>query len=396
MSDSPPLFLLAAGGTGGHVFPAEALTRELLGRGARIALITDGRGARFSDELAVPVYRIKACPLGRNILSKIFSILKMGVGTLQAALLLRRLKPIAVVGFGGYPSVPLLFAAAHMNVPIILHEQNALLGRANRILLPMAKTLATSFPHVKNMPTSFKAQKVHTGNPVRPDFSAMRQAPYPTLKDDEPLRLLVLGGSLGAHIFSPVVPKALMLIPQALRRRLLVTQQCRSDDLEDTRAAFAAAGVEAELSPFFKDVPERMGRAHLVISRSGGGSVSELTAVGRPAIFVPFIGGHAQEQTANAQAIAQAGGAWLIPEEAFTPDALAVRLEALLTMPATMAKTAAAARAWGTISAADNLADCLYKTVGLPTPKSRIAWADNPDISGNEFTLALSTRELNE
>lgn len=393
MSESSPLFLLAAGGTGGHVYPAEALTRELLGRGARVALITDGRGSRFSEDLFVPVHCIQACPLGRSLVGKVYSIAKMGIGVLQAMWLLRKTKPVAVVGFGGYPSVPLLFAAAQAGVPIVLHEQNALMGRANVTLLPMAKALALSFPNVGNMPSRVKARKVVTGNPVRPAFSAMRQAPYPVLKENDPIRIFVLGGSLGARVFSTTVPKAIALMPQEIRRRLLVAQQCRTQDIEDARAAFAAAGVEADLSPFFKDVPERMAKAHIVISRAGGGSVAELTAVGRPAILVPFTGGHAGEQTANARALAQAGGAWLIPEESFTPEALAVRLEALFSMPATLAKAAAASRAWGTVSAADALADCLYETAGLSSPKSRMALADSTDSSGNEYPLALATRE---
>lgn len=393
-SDKPPLFLLAAGGTGGHVFPAEALTRELLGRGARVALVTDGRGSLFSDELVVPVHRIKACPFGSNLLTKATSIIKMGFGVTQAIWLLHKLRPTAVVGFGGYPSVPLLFAAAHTGIPIILHEQNALMGRANRTLLQKARILATSFPHIDNIPPNTKAKIIHTGNPVRPSFSAMRQAPYPSIKTDEPLNLFVMGGSLGATIFSKVVPSALALLPQELRRRLIVTQQCRKDDIEEARSAFAAAGIEAELAPFFTDVPDRMGNAHLVISRSGGGSVAELTAIGRPSILVPFAGGHAGEQTENAKAVAQAGGAWIIPEDAFTPESLTIRIEALLDMPTTLSKAAAAARAWGTINAADALADCLYDAVDLPTPKSCMAWAEHPDSSGKEFSLALSTREL--
>lgn len=393
MSESSPLFLLAAGGTGGHVYPAEALTRELLGRGARVELVTDGRGSRFSEELFVPVHRIQSCPFGRSLLGKIYSVLKMGFGVLQAAWLIHKTKPAAVVGFGGYPSVPLMFAAAHAGIPVILHEQNALLGRANATLLHIAKVLALSFSNVGNMPSRVKARKIVTGNPVRPAFSAMRQAPYPALTNNEPIRIFVLGGSLGARVFSTVVPKAVALLPQDIRRRLLVAQQCRAQEIEETRAFFAAAGVEADLSPFFKDVPERMAKAHIVISRAGGGSIAELTAVGRPAVLVPFTGGHAGEQTANARALAQAGGAWLIPEESFTPEALAVRLEALITTPATLAKAAAASRAWGTIAAADVLADCVYETAGLAAPKSRRALADSTDASGNEYPLALATRE---
>lgn len=394
MIDSPPLFLLAAGGTGGHVFPAEALARELLGRGARVALVTDARGGRFSDELVVPVYRVKASPLGKGFFRRALNVLTMGVGVLQATFLLRKLRPAAVIGFGGYPSVPLLYAAARTGVPIVLHEQNAVMGRANRALLPMAKVLGLSFPHVAALPEAPKTRIVHTGNPVRPAFAALRASPYPTPTEDGPFRILVLGGSLGASVFSQIVPKALALLPESLRRRVFVTQQCRAPDMEEARAAFAGAGVEAELAPFFKDVPERMGQAHLIIGRSGGGAVAELTAIGRPAILVPFPHGHAGEQTANAEAIAQAGGAWLIPQAAFTPEALAVRLEALMALPANLAKAAAAARAWGTVTAADALADCVYEAVGLPTPKKTAGWTHNPDASGSESSLALTTREI--
>lgn len=387
-----PLFLLAAGGTGGHVFPAEALTRELLGRGARVALVTDGRGTAFSEDIIVPVHKLTACPLGRSLVTKAISVGKMGFGVIQALWLLYKYRPAAVVGFGGYPSVPLLVAAAQIGIPIVLHEQNAIMGRANKTLLPMAKILATSFPRVLNVPTAVKAKIVPTGNPVRPAFSTMRQVPYPILDDKGPCRLFIMGGSLGASVFSHTIPRGLALLPQSLKERLIVTQQCRAKDIEAAREAFAAAGIEAELSPFFHDVPARMSTAHIVISRSGGGSVAELGAIGRPAILVPFAGGHAGEQTENARALAQAGGAWIIPEDAFTPDALAVRLEALFSQPKTLIQAAAAARAWGTTSATDALADCLYEASNIQTPKSRMA--ENPDSSGKEFTLALSTREL--
>ncbi len=394
MSDPSPLFLLAAGGTGGHVFPAEALSRELLGRGARVALVTDSRGGRFSDELAVPVHKVTACALGKNLFTKLVSLIKMGIGVVQSAALLARLKPAAVIGFGGYPSVPLLYAASRMRVPVVLHEQNAVLGRANRALLPLAKLLATSFPHVLDVPPHPRTRIVHTGNPVRPAFASFRATPYPAIGDDEPFRLLVLGGSLGAHVFSEVVPKALGLLPKELRSRILATQQCRAEDLEEAKAAFAGAGVEAEISPFFKDVPERMASAHLVIGRSGGGAIAELTAIGRPSILVPFPHGHAGEQLANAEALAQAGGAWMIPENLLTPEALAIRLESLIGLPSSLVKTAAAARGWGTVTAADALADCLYETIGLQTPKADLARKYNPDLSGKESSLALSTHEI--
>jgi UDP-N-acetylglucosamine--N-acetylmuramyl-(pentapeptide) pyrophosphoryl-undecaprenol N-acetylglucosamine transferase len=364
MPDPSPLITLAAGGTGGHVFPAEALARELLGRGLRVALLTDRRGDKFSEDLPVAVYRIRASALGKGFAGRIRSYIDMGIGVLQAQRRLRKLKPAAVVGFGGYPSAPTLYAAAAMNIPIILHEQNAVLGRANRLMVNKAKLIATSFPHVAGLKASGGPRLVQTGNPVRPAFATLRATPYAPITDDGPMRILVLGGSLGARVFSQVVPQALALMPDHLRRRISIAQQCRKEDIEPARAGFAAAGIEAELSSFFRDVPERLAQSHLFIGRAGGSTIAELTAVGRPSILVPFPHGHAGEQIANAEAIAEAGGAWLIPEQAFMPEALAVRLESLFALPSTLVKTAAAARAWGTVTAADNLADCVCNVIG--------------------------------
>ena len=363
MTDSSPFIILAAGGTGGHIFPAEALARELLGRGYRVALMTDQRGAKFGDDLPVPVYRIRASSLGQGLLRRVRSIVEMGVGVLQARRQLKKLRPSVVVGFGGYPSVPTLYAAAQLDIPIILHDQNAILGRANRTLMEKALVIATSFPQVAGLNSSAQGRLVYTGNPVRPAFVALRGTPYAAMAENGPMKILVMGGSLGAKVFSQVVPQALGLMPESLRRRIVISQQCRKENREEARAAFAAAGVEAELAPFFTDVPERMADAHLVICRAGGSTVAELTVVGRPSILVPFPHGHAGEQTANAEAVAEAGGAWLIPEQAFTPEALAVRLEALMAMPSTLTKTAAAARAWGKITAADGLADCVASVI---------------------------------
>ena len=363
MTDSSPFIILAAGGTGGHIFPAEALARELLGRGYRVALMTDQRGSKFGDDLPVPVHRIRASSLGQGFFRKVRSIMEMGVGVLQARRLLKKLRPSVVVGFGGYPSVPTLYAAAQLNIPIILHEQNAILGRANRALMEKAQIIATSFPHVVGLKSSAQARLVYTGNPVRPAFMALRGTPYAAMTDDGPMKILVMGGSLGAKVFSHVVPQALALMPEHLRRRIVIAQQCRKENREEASAAFASAGVEAELAPFFTDVPARMADAHLIICRAGGSTVAELTVVGRPSILVPFPHGHAGEQTANAETVAEAGGAWLIPEQAFTPESLAMRLEALMAMPSTLTKTAAAARAWGKITAADGLADCVASVI---------------------------------
>ncbi len=360
-----PLIVLAAGGTGGHVFPAEALARELLGRGMRVVLFTDRRGNKFSGELSVQNYRVRASSLGKGVFGRVRSLLEMGVGVLQAGHLLRKLKPSIVVGFGGYPSVPPIFAAARAGIPIILHEQNAVLGRANRAMLPKARLVATSFPHVAGLKAGSGLRVIQTGNPVRPAFAALRATPYAPFTDDGPVRLLVVGGSLGANVFSRIVPRAIALLPPHIRTRLIIAQQCRAGDMENTHAAYAGSGIEAELSPFFRDLPERMAQAHLVIGRAGGGAIAELTAIGRPSILIPFPHGHAGEQMANAEALADAGGAWLIPEQTFTPEALAVRLEALLTLPGNLAKAAAAARSWGTVTAADSLADCVEAAIGL-------------------------------
>jgi UDP-N-acetylglucosamine--N-acetylmuramyl-(pentapeptide) pyrophosphoryl-undecaprenol N-acetylglucosamine transferase len=363
LNTESPLIALAAGGTGGHVFPAEALARELMGRGLRVALLTDKRGTAFSDDLGVPVHRIRSGTFSRNLFGNTKSLVDLALGYIQANRLLSKLKPAAVVGFGGYPSVPPLYAAARMSIPIILHEQNAVLGRANRDSMKKARLVALSFPHTSGLKPGTGARIIHTGNPVRPAFAAMRATPYTPITDDSAVRLLILGGSLGAKVFSQVVPKAIALLPEHLRSRLMVAQQCRDDDHETTQAAYAGAGIEAELSPFFHDIPERMAGAHLVIGRSGGGAIAELTAIGRPSILVPFPHARAGEQVANAEALAEAGGAWLIPEQAFTPESLAVRLEALLTLPSSLIKAAAAARAWGTVTAADNLANGVEEVI---------------------------------
>lgn len=369
MTQETALIVLAAGGTGGHIFPAEALARELLGRGYRVALVTDKRGTGFSSDIPVPVTRIFASAIGKGIIGKLRSIATMGFGTLQAWLLLRRLRPHAVVGFGGYPSVPTLYAAAKLGIPVVLHEQNAVLGRANKVMMGLATKIATSFPKVVGLSGSDKA--VLTGNPVRPAFTALRSQPYTAPTDDGQMRILILGGSLGARVLSDIVPKAIGLLPEHRRRQILITQQCRKEDIENVRALYAGSGVEAELSPFFADVPQRMADAHVFIGRSGGSTVAELTAIGRPSILIPFPHGHAGEQTANAEAIAEAGGAWIIPEKMFTAESLAVRLESFLSLPESLTKAATAARSLGRITAADGLANCVNSVLSRQAHKER-------------------------
>jgi UDP-N-acetylglucosamine--N-acetylmuramyl-(pentapeptide) pyrophosphoryl-undecaprenol N-acetylglucosamine transferase len=358
------LIVLAAGGTGGHIFPAEALARELMSRGHRACLITDHRGGKFKDDLQVPVVRIRASSLGGSFLAKTRGAIEMGIGTLQAFFKLREMKPDVVVGFGGYPSVPTVFAASRLGIPIMLQEQNAVIGRANKVLAPMARVVATSFPHVAGL-EKITARSVITGTPVRPAICMLHDVSYPVLNETSPLRILVVGGSLGAQVFSTVVPKALALLPETMRKRILISQQCRAADLELARQAYISLGMQPELATFFHDIPEKLAQCHLVIGRAGASTVAELCAAGRPAIMVPYPHARADEQTANARSLAETGAGWVIPQSALTPEALAVRLESLINSPATLAKAAEAAKSLARLNAAIRLADIALELIDL-------------------------------
>jgi UDP-N-acetylglucosamine--N-acetylmuramyl-(pentapeptide) pyrophosphoryl-undecaprenol N-acetylglucosamine transferase len=358
------LTVLAAGGTGGHIFPAEALARELMSRGHRACLITDARGGKFKDDLQVPVVRIRASSLGGSFLAKTRGAIEMVIGTAQALLKLREMKPDLVVGFGGYPSVPTIFAARQLGIPIMLQEQNAVIGRANKVLAPMAKVVATSFPHVAGL-EKVHARTVLTGTPVRPNICMLHDVSYPALNETSPLRLLVVGGSLGAQVFSTVVPKAMGLLPDAMRKRISISQQCRAPDLEMAKQAYIALGMQVELATFFHDIPERLAQCHLVIGRSGASTVAELCAAGRPAIMVPYPHARADEQTANARSLAEVGAGWVIPQSALTPEALAMRLESLIQAPLTLAKAAEAAKSLARLNAAIRLADIALELIDL-------------------------------
>jgi UDP-N-acetylglucosamine--N-acetylmuramyl-(pentapeptide) pyrophosphoryl-undecaprenol N-acetylglucosamine transferase len=356
---SRKLIVLTAGGTGGHVFPAEALAAELLNRGYNLALITDRRGQAFGGTLGqLTTYRIRAGGIaGRGLTARVGAFAELGIGFLQARQLLHGVKPAAVVGFGGYASVPTMLAASFAHLPTVLHEQNAVLGRANRLLAPRATRIATSFAHVKHLSPAWGRKVVRTGMPVRAPIIALRDSAYPPLAEDQPARLLVLGGSQGARILSEIVPAALARLPAPLRRRIDVSQQCRPEDLDAVRQAYAGTGIAATLESFFHDVPERLAGAHLVIARSGASTVAELTAIGRPAILVPYPHAIDDHQTANAHAVDEIGGGWLIPQTAFTPESLAARLESLFALPSSLIKAAACAQAAGTPDAAAQLAD---------------------------------------
>ncbi|HXM84867.1 MAG TPA: undecaprenyldiphospho-muramoylpentapeptide beta-N-acetylglucosaminyltransferase [Stellaceae bacterium] len=356
------LIVLAAGGTGGHIFPAEALAGELLGRGLKVALVTDKRGQAFGDRLpGVDLHRIRAGRPGASLLSKLAAAIEIALGAVAARKLMRALAPDAAVGFGGYPSVPTMLAASRLGFPTLLHEQNARLGRANRWLAPRMKRIATSFAEVDGLDAAGRSRAVETGNPVRASISAARAVPY-AAPETGPIELLVIGGSQGAHILSAVVPAALALLPASLRARIKLAQQARPEDIAAVRAAHAANGIKAETATFFSDMPARLARAHLVISRAGASSVAEICAVGRPAILVPYRFAADDHQTANAEALRQSGAAWVMAERDFTPTALAQRLENLFSQPALLEASASSAFRHGRPDAARRLADLVLET----------------------------------
>jgi UDP-N-acetylglucosamine--N-acetylmuramyl-(pentapeptide) pyrophosphoryl-undecaprenol N-acetylglucosamine transferase len=352
------LVALAAGGTGGHMFPAEALAGALVQQGLRVALITDRRGQAFAVAGdAIQVHRIRASGLGdRSLAAKLMGVLELGLGVIDARQVLKRLRPAVVVGFGGYASVPTLAAATHLGLPTVLHEQNAVLGRANRLLAPRVTRIATSFASVAGIKPADRARVVVTGNPVRQAVARLAALAYPAPVIDGTLAILVTGGSQGARVFGRVVPEAVALLPEPARRRLKIVQQCRPEDLDAASQRYQGLGLAAELAPFFADLPERLAQAQLVVCRSGASTVAELTAAGRPAVLVPYPHHSDDHQGANAQALESAGAAWLMRESGFTAEALAARLEPLLTNPARLADMAAKAKTLAHIDAAERLA----------------------------------------
>lgn len=361
----PPMrFVLAAGGTGGHMTPAQALAEVLMARGHEVALITDERGARIPglfDGVAthvLPAGRLAGGPLGwlragRSILA----------GRAMALALYRAIQPAAVIGFGGYPALPSLIAALGRRIPTVIHEQNAVLGRVNRLLARRVDAIATAYPDVSRLPADL-AERTHlVGNPVRAEVLALRDRPYPPLDAEGVFRILVTGGSQGATILSDVVPEGLGMLPPGLRRRLQVTQQCRSEDIDRVRARYGELGIPADLATYMPDLPERLGWAHLVIARAGASTVAELTAAGRPAILVPLPGATDDHQTHNVRELVAAGGARAIAQTRFTAVELAKQMQKLGLEPQALENAARRARGCGRPHAAEDLAD-LVESLG--------------------------------
>jgi UDP-N-acetylglucosamine--N-acetylmuramyl-(pentapeptide) pyrophosphoryl-undecaprenol N-acetylglucosamine transferase len=364
----PPVqpIVIAAGGTGGHFFPAEALAGELVARGHRIVLMTDARSGGLSSPTFAghEQYVIRGAGIaGRGVWRGAKAVGSLAAGVVQARGILARISAATVVGFGGYPSVaPVLAARLLRHRPaVILHEQNAVLGRANRFLAGRADVLALGFDRTEGVPGDVRTEV--TGNPVRPAIIALSRTSY--IAATGRIRLLVLGGSLGARVFSDIVPAALRSLPDALRARLSVVQQTRPEDLERVKAAYASSGIAAELSVFFPDVAARLVAAHLVIARAGASTVAELAVAGRPSILVPLPGAIDDHQSANARALAEAGGAWVAPQSGFTPETLAERLTGLLASPAVLTKAAAGARSHARADAVSRLADLVAPRIAV-------------------------------
>jgi UDP-N-acetylglucosamine--N-acetylmuramyl-(pentapeptide) pyrophosphoryl-undecaprenol N-acetylglucosamine transferase len=380
--------VVAAGGTGGHFFPAEALAAEFLSRGHRIVLMTDARSGGLSSAMfsGLETYVLSGAGLaGRGAWRGIKAVGSMAAGVVQARGILGRIDAGCVVGFGGYPSVaPVLGARLVVRRPaVILHEQNAVLGRANRFLARRADLVGLGFENTEGVPAGIRTEV--TGNPVRPAIGALAHTSYVAANDR--IKLLVLGGSLGARVFSDIVPAALRALPDSLRARIVVVQQTRLEDIERVRAAYAADGVAAELSPFFPNVAARLVAAHLVIARAGASTVAELTVAGRPSILVPLPGAIDDHQSANARALAQAGGAWVVPQPRFTAASLAERLAALLADPVTLVGMAVAARTQARADAAARLADLVEAQMAISRPRREACAPDAKPAASSVGTV---------
>lgn len=342
-----PLVILSAGGTGGHVIPAQALAHELIERDFHVEVITDSRGLKYTNGFGgIPIHEVSAG-------TSIKGALKLIIGVVQSMGILLKKKPAVVVGFGGYPSFPGVVAAQLLARQTILHESNAIFGKANKALGFLATRISLSWENSRGLSNKEQAKSVLTGNPIRKDIAELSEQPYPAIKDK--LNILVMGGSLGATVFSEVLPKAFAELSDANKARLSITQQCREADIEGVREVYKASGVNAELMTFVEDVPNELAKCHLFIGRSGG-TVFEITAAGRPALYVPYPHHADQQQKINADAISDKGGSWTIEEKDFTPELVQEKIETFLSYPEILSNAAAKAKACGTPDAAAKLA----------------------------------------
>ncbi len=374
-------FVLAAGGTGGHMIPAHALAAELRSRGHGVLLITDERGARYPGLFeGVPVHILPAGRLGGGPIGWLKAAGSVVKGRGEAKRLYRDHKPDAVVGFGGYPAFPSLLAASSRRIPAVLHEQNAVMGRVNRLLAGDAEAIGTAYHQIDRLKPRFKKKAVLVGNPVREEIARLGELPFPAFDEFAPLKILITGGSQGATVLSQVVPAGLGLLEPSLRRRLQVVQQCRPDDIEKVRKQYSDLGIPAELTTYIEDMAEKLADAHLVIGRAGASTIAELTAAGRPAILIPFAAATDDHQTANAREMVKAGGARAIAQGNFTPEVLAKQIEALAIDPVALNNAAARALSVGRPHAARDLAD-LVERVGNGVAPVEVGPALTPRVA---------------
>lgn len=351
MSDFEKRIILATGGTGGHVFPAQALAHQLSSQGYKVFIFSDGRGHQFKDS-SLPMIKIPSSRLHGSIGKKLYGGFKLMTGMGASLYHLRRIRPHCVVGFGGYASFPTMVAAATLRFPTIIHQADAFFGRTNRLLAPFMTRIATSFPQVENIPAAYKEKVSFTGLPVRSDIQS---APYVPSIENDLFHLLVTGGSQGAKIFGEIIPEAIHLLDPGIQKRLYITQQCRVESLELTKALYERTQARVELAPFFDHIGEQYKKAHLVVSRAGASSVVEAALVGRPVLFIPYPYAMDNHQFYNAQQVVKVEGGWLIQEKELTSHALATFLLELITSH------------WQLMQAAANI-----KTIVVPDASHRL------------------------
>lgn len=367
MANGKPTIVLAAGGTGGHLFPAQALAEELVRRGYVIHLMTDERVRDYGKSFpAVETHVVPSATLSLSDPLKLPGrLLRLHAGYRAARVILKRVKPVAVVGFGGYPSFPPILAAARLGIPSCVHDQNAVMGRANRVLSKFASAVASSFPKLMGLPAGAEAKLTVTGNPVRDLALKERAAAYPPLSADLPFSLLVFGGSQGARFFAEFMPQVMRHLDPAVRKGISLVQQCRPEDIEQVRATYAALDFSFELQPFFMDMPRRIAAAHLVVCRSGASTIAELGVIGRPAVMVPLPHALDNDQLRNAESFAAEGAGWIHPQAGLVPADFAAFLTRLRYQEGELRQAAESALRHGKPDAAQRLADLTEKLAGM-------------------------------
>ena len=381
-------FVLAAGGTGGHLTPAFALAQELDARGHHVALITDERGAAIPGKPDfMPAHVLPAGRFGKNPLGWFKGVMAVLKGRSMAKQIYESFQPTAVVGFGGYPALPALLGASAAGVPSVVHEQNAVLGRVNRLLAGRVDAIATSYPDVERLKDKHLSKTHLVGNPVRAEVLELRDEPFPAFTAEGIFRVLVTGGSQGARVLSEIVPDGLSMLAPALRSRLQVTQQCRAEDIDAVRQRYAAHDIPAELGTYFEDMQARLADTHLFIGRAGASTIAEVTAVGRPAILVPLPIATDDHQAANTREITKAGGARMIRQQRFEAKELAKQINAMAQHPETLANAAHAAWNCGRPDAAEKLAD-LVESFGGAGIQDVIRVGDNNARGASQGVVA--------